>query len=282
MLESSRLIVRNCRLQKNEPRSMSVSMLRIPVCYPTLLLIIVASHGCSDSSQMSDLDNRRQRIKEQESKFSEESQTRRARSISILKSQKVPFIDHLPVILTEEESTRRTTEQVAQRAIALCIVAAKGEGLEQEMIDQLVKEYQLASVFTPKESEFIRNPKPTQHDRVQFTWRYECCWVMLWALGFVDELKPPNSICDVVAAVTIVRDNGRKGFLEKAELRSQAEILDAADLIYRYHWAVRDAQINNRETTVNLDSGVVLERHYALNWLIGYMDQEWDDVTTDT
>ena len=29
-------------------------------------------------------------------------------------------------------------------------------------------------------------------------------------------------------------------------------------------------------------SGVVMERHYALNWLIGYSDQEWDDVTTDT
>ncbi|MFN5229343.1 MAG: DUF4272 domain-containing protein [Planctomycetota bacterium] len=23
-------------------------------------------------------------------------------------------------------------------------------------------------------------------------------------------------------------------------------------------------------------------RHYALNWLIRYMDQEWDDVSTDT
>jgi uncharacterized protein DUF4272 len=32
----------------------------------------------------------------------------------------------------------------------------------------------------------------------------------------------------------------------------------------------------------NLDSGVVYERHYALNWLIGYMGREWDDVTTDT
>ena len=27
---------------------------------------------------------------------------------------------------------------------------------------------------------------------------------------------------------------------------------------------------------------VVYERHYALNWLIGYCDQSWDEVTTDT
>ncbi|WP_371258328.1 DUF4272 domain-containing protein [Bradyrhizobium sp. WSM471] len=24
------------------------------------------------------------------------------------------------------------------------------------------------------------------------------------------------------------------------------------------------------------------ERHYALNWLIGYHEQAWDNVTTDT
>jgi hypothetical protein len=24
------------------------------------------------------------------------------------------------------------------------------------------------------------------------------------------------------------------------------------------------------------------ERHYALNWLIGYLEQAWDDVSTDT
>jgi hypothetical protein len=30
------------------------------------------------------------------------------------------------------------------------------------------------------------------------------------------------------------------------------------------------------------NAGVVQERHYALNWLIGYCGQDWDDITTDT
>ncbi len=29
-------------------------------------------------------------------------------------------------------------------------------------------------------------------------------------------------------------------------------------------------------------AGVTKDRHYALNWLIGYMEQEWDDISTDT
>ncbi|HEX6611164.1 MAG TPA: DUF4272 domain-containing protein [Hyphomicrobiaceae bacterium] len=50
--------------------------------------------------------------------------------------------------------------------------------------------------------------------------------------------------------------------------------------MYRYHWAVRDASINGRPSPADLDPGIVMERHHALNWLIGYIDA--DDVTTDT
>ncbi len=214
--------------------------------------------------------------------MSPEALARRERSLVVLKAENVPFIDHLPLIATEAESTRRTTEQVATRAMALCVVAVKGEGLEQEIIDQLVEDYQLASAFTPNEKAFIENPEPSEHDRIQFAWRYECYWVMLWALGYVDTLERPDAVCDVTLAISFLRDNGREGFLKQASLRSQAEILDATDLIYRYHWAVVDARINDREAPAGLDGGVVMERHHALNWLMGYMDQEWDDISTDT
>ena len=253
-----------------------------------LVFVLATMTGCSNdtpptnATPTDDLEARRQHIKQQESKVSDEAQARKDRSIAILKAEKVPFIEHLPLIETEAESTRRTTEQVATRAMALCIVAVKGEGLEQEIIDKLIEEYKLASAFTPKETEFINNPNATQHERVQFAWRYECYWVMLWALGYIDELERPDKICDVKLAVSFLRENGRDGFLEKANLRSQGEILDAADLIYRYHWAVVDARVNNRDAPAGLDGGIVMERHYALNWLMGYMDQEWDDISTDT
>lgn len=211
-----------------------------------------------------------------------EAQERRARSEKILKEEGVPINDWLPFIETVSESTRRDTQEVAIRAMALCIVAAKGEGVDQDLIDQLVKSFDLASSFTPKERVFIENTNASQHDHIQFVWRYECYWVMLWALGFVDKLARPETICDVSVAIPLLRDNGRDGFLQKAKLRSQAEFLDAADLIYRYHWAIVDARINNREMPAGLEQGVVMERHYALNWLIGYQDQDWDDISTDT
>jgi hypothetical protein len=214
--------------------------------------------------------------------MSDEAQTRKSRSLAILKTEQVPINDYLPLTETETDSTRRTSEQVATRAMALCVVALKAEGLEQEIVIHLVQKYELASAFTPKETQFINNPSPKQRDRIQFVWRYECFWVMLWALGFIDRLDRPDKICQVKRAVEFLHENGRNGFLKKANLRPQAEILDAADLIYRYHWAIVDARINKRHTPAGLDGGVVMERHYALNWLIGYMGQDWDDVSTDT
>ena len=214
--------------------------------------------------------------------ISPEAMARKQRSIDLLKAEGIPYIDHLPVIESEAESIRRSDEEVARRAIALCFVAAKGEGIEQSMIERMISDYDAASAFTPQEHAFISDPDPNEHDRVQFVWRYECYWVMLWALGFVEALGRPDHICDVGASVVILRDLGREGFMNRAKLRPQAELLDAADLIYRYAWACADARINGREAPAGLEPGVVHERHYALNWLIGYGQQEWDDISTDT
>ncbi|HVJ82449.1 MAG TPA: DUF4272 domain-containing protein [Planctomycetia bacterium] len=218
----------------------------------------------------------------EERKPAAEATERRDRSIAILKKENVPFMALLPVLETEAESKRRTTEEVAERAMALCVVAVKGEGLEQEEVLKLVKKYRLEKAFTPKEKAFIDDPKPSERDRTQFSWRYECYWVTLWSLGMIDKLERPDKICDVPKAAKLLFGETRASFLKKAKLRSQKEIMDAADLIYRYDWAAVDARVKGKETPAGLDGGVIVERHHALNWLIGYMDQEWDKVSTDT
>jgi hypothetical protein len=200
----------------------------------------------------------------------------------VLKKEGVPYIEHLPLIETAAEIKPRSTEEVALRAIALAVVAVKGETLDQKLTLELVKRFDVRSAFSPDERAFIDNPTPSERDRVQFAWRYEALGVMLWALGFEQELGRPDKIVDVPRAVGILRDLGRDGFVAKAKLRSMDHILDQADLIYRYHWAVTDARVNNRQAPAGLDPGVVYERHYALNWLIRYSDQEWDEVSTDT
>jgi len=105
---------------------------------------------------------------------------------------------------------------------------------------------------------------------------------LLWALGFVAQLGKPAQICDVEFAARTMTERTTPQFIEDSELRPIADILDQADLIYRYHWAVRNARMKGQQLPAALHPGVTEERHYALNWLIGYNEQAWDQVTTDT
>ena len=214
--------------------------------------------------------------------ISAEALARKEKSSARLRQRNIPTSIHLPVIEDTSSARKRSKEQIAHRAIALCIVAVKGEGLEQKEVLDLVKRYEAQSFFTPDEKKFIENPAPTKSERAKFGWRYEDYWVMLWALGYIDKLNYPDTICDVSKAVKTLLSKTPEKFVQDSQLRNLSEILDEADLIYRYDWAAVDARIHKRVAPARLNEEVVLERHHALNWLIGAMDQEWDDVTTDT
>lgn len=214
--------------------------------------------------------------------MSQEAQQRKARSEARLEREGVPVNRHLPMIESEAEIEPRRKEEIALRALCLLLVAVKGEGLEQDIVARIVDDYGLAPHFTPKENAFVADPEPSEHDRIQFCWRYEAAWVLLWALGYVDALEKPTHICDVGYAVEQMKERNTEAFIAEATLRPLADILDEADLIYRYHWAVVDARIKQQPAPAELMPGVTMERHYALNWLARYMGQLWDDISTDT
>jgi hypothetical protein len=207
---------------------------------------------------------------------------RKKRSEELLRTQGIPINQSLPAIESEEEITLRSAEDIAKRAVGLCAVALRGEGLKQQEVISLLTGKDVWASSTPEEKKFLLKKRPARQEMINFKWRYESLWVLLWALGHVQDLGAPTSICDVQSAVRMILDSPSEDFIHRAKNRPISEILDEADLIYRYDWAVVDARIKGEDPPGNLDLGVVYERHYSLNWLIGYMDQEWDDVTTDT
>ncbi len=202
-------------------------------------------------------------------------------SEDILRGAGIAINPHLPCIESEAGALLRSPAEIADRLLALTIVAVKGEGLEQTHVDQFVRERKVKPLLSPNEAIFICDPAPTDHDRVQFCWRYEAAWVLYWALGHVGApLGSPTRICDVAHLVQFVRD--AKDMMT-APPQSPHSILNEADLIYRYHWEVVQARLDGLPPPGDLDPGVVRERHHALNWLIGASDNAaWDDVTTDT
>ncbi|MBN1162584.1 DUF4272 domain-containing protein [Patescibacteria group bacterium] len=210
-----------------------------------------------------------------------ESKIRKDRSEQILKEQNIPVNPNLPGIKSKDEVVLRTKEETVDRALCLAAVSLKQDGLEQADIEEFIKDHDITDKFSPSEIEFIKTESVSLQGKIQFTWRYESLWVLLWALGYLKALKYPGKLCNPAIAIQIISSKTLEEFQKYAKLRDISEILDQADLIYRYHWAVLDARIKNLPIPGKLDAGVVQERHYALNWLINYRNQGWDNVTTD-
>lgn len=214
-----------------------------------------------------------------------EDLSRKEKSEEILKKEDIKINFNLPHIETEAETTIRTAEEIARRVTVLAVTNLIAfDSIEQEEAIDYLKDHHLWDYVTPDEKDFLNDP--TEHKKSQESWKCECIWVLLWALNKVDTLPFPNELCDLndIPAENYPIDGNSNplDFIHAPHnLRSKSEILDAADLYYRYDWACVDARINNIEMHT-IDSGIVYERHYALNWLITYMDQEWDDVSCDT
>jgi hypothetical protein len=176
---------------------------------------------------------------------------------------------------------REGIERKERSEVALTMVAVKGEGpLSHEEIQKGVIHFGASECFSPHEKSFMDNLSPSAQDCTQFTWRYESLNVLLWFLGFVPLLIRPDKLCDAGHVVKFLGNLQKAGLIEKANRRSPCELLDFTDLSFRYHWAVRDAQLRGHAVPAGLHSGVVYERHYALNWLV--QGGDWDSVDTST
>jgi len=213
---------------------------------------------------------------------SEEQRARKERSEARLRAEGVPVSAGLPVIADKTTAKLRTKDAIVDRLFALTLVAVKGEGLEQDRVIKFQAELGAAPLLSPEETAFVALAAPNEHQRAKFSWRYEGVGVLHWALGYVAKLEKPGAIVDAGLMVKLLREPGPARYRAEAKPRSIDEILDEADLVYRYDWACVDARVSKKAPPKGIDCEVVVERHHALNWLYGYQNQAWDDVSTDT
>lgn len=214
-------------------------------------------------------------------KATEEQLNRKSTSEAFLNTYGIKVNKNLPCIEPLEETKLRSADQIIDRAFALMVIAAKGEGIEKQHLERLINDKKIDSL-SPKESAIYQMEELNDNDRTYATWRYESLYTILWAMGKMDELKFPNEICDVQAVVGALIKTNKEELKNSITLRSKVAILDELDKTYRMNWASVDARIKGEQMGGNVNPSIIFERHYALNWLTNYMDQDWDDVTTDT
>ncbi len=216
--------------------------------------------------------------------FPADARARKLRSIEQLTSRGIETPDMLPPVLGEDEVVLRAADEVAWRALALFIVAVRAESLATKRtipVDQLRQKSPMAfESLSPAEHAFMNDPNPAEELVVSMSWRYECLYVLQWALCFHEELSFADNICDVplVAETMVGRDD--RQIINMARLRPVTQLLDALDMNQRMLWMARQAHIDGTDLSSKLEGGVVAERQHALNWLVRFENTDWDEVDT--
>lgn len=205
---------------------------------------------------------------------------RKEKSESILQQQQIKINANLPCIPSSEHITLRSQEAIVNRIYALTAITAKAEGVSKEKLDQLIQEKAIQH-FSPYEQQALKQTLAEETLSI-LTWRYESLFLLLWMINKVDSLPYPNQMCVVPQVMSPILEQSRIEFEEGISLRNIEEVLDLLDLTYRMNWACVDARIQQKQPTGALHPGIVYERHYALNWLINYQNQTWDNVQTNT
>lgn len=206
---------------------------------------------------------------------------RKAQSESRLAAEGIPVNPALPCLPSEEATVLRSTDEVLDRALALCFVSLKGDAWGEKQLEAFYRDYLVADKLSTQERRFRIARKPPSNDMIRFAWRAEALLALLWALNLSDDLPFPDDACDLEALADFIAQYTESELREAIALRPLPEILDMADLTFRYDQASLEARINGQDMPAKLSPGVLYERHYAFSWLTNASNRDWDEVLAE-
>jgi hypothetical protein len=212
-------------------------------------------------------------------------ETRKFQSESKLRSLGIRVNEHLPMIETEEETSVRSREEVFYRLLSLWAVVGKAFMGHKARFATYIQKHDLVNRLSDLERAYLLNETPSERDAIHFSWQLEAFYFIAWSAGLLDASEIPTEESSVESILDLFpkEDEEAKLLMDSIRLRSKSELLDRADLLYRLHWATRDAHLNGTTLPKGINGGVVQEWHRAANWMINYDNENnWDFVGTDT
>ncbi len=208
---------------------------------------------------------------------------RKTKTEKHLESLNVPVNKDLPALEEDHLIEIKSAKEIAERLLILTYLCVSAQNKENKEIIDFLKEEDLWNSVSENEKKLFAKSRYKKQELMEISWRAECIKVLLWAINKIDRLDFPNKQCNVSKMLELIPEYMAplKEFVQNAKTRSKQEILDMTDLIYRIHWATRQAELEGKAIPAKVDPGVIEERHYAINWITNY-GENWDEILTDT
>lgn len=210
---------------------------------------------------------------------------RKAISESKLMALGIPINEHLPMIESEDEIELRQPDEVLRRLVALWSVVDKAFLASESQTTAYIVNHKIQSWLSNVERTFLLDESPSERDGIYFSWQLEALYFIAWCAGLLECSEIPNDESSVNSILALFPVGAEQPDRLRAaiHLRKKSEILDRADLLYRLHWAVRNAKLSGLGEVNGINGGVVQEWHRAVNWMVQYdSENDWDHVGTDT
>jgi hypothetical protein len=182
--------------------------------------------------------------------------------------------EHLSMIEDPVQLTPRSAQQVSTRAYVLSHVICVGYGRSGSEMRKWLTEAGLADALTPREKDFLKQRRYSEHDRAWAAWQFASAHACAWALG-LEEMAPLGECPDTLASHFPPKTKPKPD----ASLRSFDAIYAEADFYYRLHWAARQSRLEGADFP-RPEIEIQLRRQ-SLDWIVG-LPYEWDDVPADT
>jgi hypothetical protein len=180
----------------------------------------------------------------------------------------------------------RSKEEICDRVVALGIAMGVAFGAPAEEMRECVLKYSLSRALTPAEHAIIFEENVPEVLRRALAWQSERATVLLWALNWIKDMPDPGQQCSTAVLHDLLPPFGEasfESFRKDSKLRSEDELFDMAILIQELH-AVAAQRKNSpryRPSIQSVNREVIQERHHAINWIVGYLDLPWDEVSRD-
>ena len=234
--------------------------------------------------------------------FSEADLNRIKKNIDILKKQNIPYNENMKLIPSETNTKLSDKKTVFNDLIRKFVLATFAttfiDDIDIKHYDFIYRKFDLQfnlnNILDEEDKKVLNDIRNGGFnvDKVKLGWLYEECSIYLWVLNLtnfpnqqyqcdvdmmsdllfirVDEEKKIN-IPSIL--FTKIYDRDKKILdLDKLQMRSYDEILEKADLLNRYRWALDDVRINKKDINLPLDSQIVEYQCEAIFDIIN-----WDD-----
>ncbi len=214
-------------------------------------------------------------IDESKINYSELDKERIAKNCNVMKKNRLPYQENMKLIPFDAIVKVKTKEEIAKQMIEEFIVAQKAinklngiSDIQDQGFVTMVLKYQpdknvlsmLSQISNGEIDEFILN---------QLAYLYERVNVYMWVLGLASKPLANKQCYPAFIIFTLDKYSNFDNLLSGCKMRSYNEIMEYADLVTRYEWAMieldKKGQLSKK---INRDS--VAEQKRAMDWVTSF------------